>query len=88
MIKRSIIVSVLISSALLVGCASSEPDKYEVKEYDATTNPASLYCVQQGGELEMVTEDKKRVTYCTFSADDKTEQWEYYENRDKSKDKQ
>jgi|GEM_PF-752355 len=88
MIKHSIIASVLISSALLAGCGSSEPDEYDVKEYDATTNPASLYCVQQGGELEMVTEDKKRVTYCTFSADDKTEQWEYYENRDKHQNNQ
>ncbi len=78
--------SALLASVVLVGC-SSEPDEYEVKEYDATTNPASLYCVQQGGELEMMSENNKRMTYCVTSEDEKVEQWEYYENRDKSKDK-
>ncbi len=87
MIKHSIVVSTLLASALLVGCSSGEPDEYDVKEYDATTNPASLYCVQQGGELEMMTENDKRMTYCVTSEDEKVEQWEYYENRDKSKDK-
>ncbi|MGY2575514.1 putative hemolysin [Vibrio sp. C8] len=85
--KHSIVISALISSALLAGCSSSEPDEYDVKEYEATTSPASLYCVQQGGNLEMVSEDKKRVTYCVLSEDEKYEQWEYYENR-QEKDKQ
>ncbi len=86
MIKHSILASALVASMVLVGC-SSEPDEYEVKEYDATTNPASLYCVQQGGELEMMSENNKRMTYCVTSEDEKVEQWEYYENRDKNKDK-
>lgn len=86
MIKHSILASALLASVVLVGC-SSEPDEYEVKEYDATTNPASLYCVQQGGELEMMSENNKRMTYCVTSEDEKVEQWEYYENRDKNKDK-
>ena len=84
--KHSIVISALIGSALLVGC-SNEPDEYAVKEYEATTSPASLYCVQQGGKLEMVTEDAKRVTYCVLSDDEKVEQGEYYENR-QEKDKQ
>ncbi|WP_165314027.1 putative hemolysin [Vibrio ziniensis] len=84
--KHSIVISALIGSALLVGC-SNEPDEYDVKEYEATTSPASLYCVQQGGTLTMFTENKKRITYCVLSEDEKYEQWEYYENR-QDKDKQ
>lgn len=84
--KHSVAILALIGTALLAGC-SSEPDEYDVQEYEATTSPASLYCVQQGGTLTMVTEDKKRVTYCVLSEDEKYEQWEYYENR-QDKDKQ
>ncbi|EEX64956.1 hemolysin [Vibrio metoecus] len=41
-------------------------------------NPASVYCVEQGGKLEMVTEDGQRVTYCVTPAGERMEQWEYF----------
>lgn len=63
----------------LAGCAN-EPDEYEVKDYASMANPAAVYCVQQGGELETVSENNQRVTYCVFSEDDRVEQWEYYRN--------
>ncbi|GAL12437.1 hemolysin [Vibrio astriarenae] len=60
--------------ALVSGCADVQ-DKYDVGEYTAVSNPASVYCVEQEGELVMVTEAGKRVTYCKLSDDEMVEQW-------------
>ncbi|KJY82793.1 hemolysin [Vibrio galatheae] len=62
---------------LLAGCAN-EPDEYDVKEYTSVANPASVYCVQQGGELGAATENGIRVTYCLLENGESVEQWEYY----------
>ncbi len=77
--SSNIMIPALLSSIVLIGC-SSEPDKYDVEDYDETTSPASLYCVQEGGTLEMVTENNVRMTYCVLSEDEKVEQWEFYNN--------
>ncbi|MFM2587100.1 DUF333 domain-containing protein [Vibrio sp. TBV020] len=84
--KRACIVMTVISAAVLAGC-SSEPDEYEVKEYTSMANPAAVYCVQQGGELETVNESEMRVTYCVLSDDERVEQWEYYRNSQKEESK-
>lgn len=81
--KRACIVMSVISAAVLAGCAN-EPDEYEVKEYTSMANPAAVYCVQQGGELETVNENEMRVTYCVLSDDERVEQWEYYRNSQKN----
>ncbi|PMJ97606.1 DUF333 domain-containing protein [Vibrio sp. 10N.261.55.A7] len=77
--KKTTIFAGLAVVAVLAGC-SSEPDEYEVKEYTSISNPASVYCVQQGGKLETVSENEQRVTYCAVSEEERTEQWEYYRN--------
>ncbi|MCK6264612.1 DUF333 domain-containing protein [Vibrio sp. ZSDE26] len=77
--KKTYIFASLAAVAVLAGC-SSEPDEYEVKEYTSMANPASVYCVQQDGKLETVTENEIRVTYCVLSDEERMEQWEYYRN--------
>ncbi|MEP8023235.1 DUF333 domain-containing protein, partial [Vibrio parahaemolyticus] len=47
-----------------------------------------VYCVQQGGELDTVSENGERVTYCVLSDDERVEQWEYYRNNHKESDEQ
>lgn len=80
---RNTYLALAVSSAVLLAGCASEPDEYEVKEYTSLANPAAVYCVQQGGALETVTEDAKRVTYCVFQNDQRVEQWEYYRNNHK-----
>lgn len=77
--NRAFTILTMIGVVSLAGCAS-EPDEYEVKEYTSMANPAAVYCVQQGGELDTVSENEKRVTYCVLSAEERVEQWEYYRN--------
>ncbi len=59
-------------TALLAGWSSYDT------EYTSASNPASVYCVQQGGKLEAFTENGGRVTYCVFSEDERVEQWQFY----------
>ncbi|NRB67725.1 MAG: DUF333 domain-containing protein [Vibrio sp.] len=74
-----------VSALLLAGCAN-EPDEYEVKGYTSIANPASVFCAKQGGKLETVSENEKRVTYCVLSSDNRIEEWEYYRQHQKSSD--
>ena len=41
-------------------------------------NPASQYCVDQGGTLEMVDETAGTVGYCNLPDGTRVEEWEYF----------
>ncbi|ENM5835146.1 DUF333 domain-containing protein [Vibrio metoecus] len=75
--KVALLLASIVVVTLLTGCARQE-NEYTVKEYTSMANPASVYCVEQGGKLEMVTEDGQRVTYCVTPAGERMEQWEYF----------
>ncbi len=75
--KKANLTMTMVVATLLIGCSSYDT------EYNSTANPASVYCVQQGGELEAVTENEGRVTYCVFSDDERVEQWQYYRDNHK-----
>lgn len=80
--KKTCFALSIASVTLLAGCAS-EPDEYEVKGYTSMANPAAVYCVQQGGELEAVTENEQRLTYCLLPNGDRVEEWDYYRQNHK-----
>jgi len=80
--KKTCFAISIASIAVLAGCAA-EPDEYEVKGYTSMANPASVYCVQQGGKLETVTENEERLTYCLLPNDERIEEWEYYRQNHK-----
>lgn len=71
---RTLKVSLLISLVLvLVACggAASEGPKL--------ANPASVYCEEQGGKLEIRTDaDGGQVGYCLFEDGSECEEWAYY----------
>jgi uncharacterized protein len=41
-------------------------------------NPASVYCTEQGGKLEIVNEDAGQKGICTLTDGTKCDEWEYY----------
>lgn len=41
-------------------------------------NPASEYCVAQGGTIEIVTENEGEVGYCNLPDGRRIEEWEFY----------
>ena len=50
---------------------------------DSTTgiaNPASEFCIDMGGTLEIVDEAGGQVGYCVLPDGTRVEEWEYFEN--------
>ncbi|WP_162048298.1 DUF333 domain-containing protein [Vibrio taketomensis] len=70
----------LVSLGGLTAC-SMDDSPYKKTEYSMASNPAAVYCVQQDGKLETITENSQRVTYCVLPDGKKVEQWEYYLER-------
>lgn len=77
----------ILGAAALAGCASDGEDS---REYTSLANPASVFCVQQGGELEMDTMNDRRMTYCVTEngegEKERVEQWEYYRAHHENKE--
>ncbi|MBR9876306.1 MAG: DUF333 domain-containing protein [Vibrionaceae bacterium] len=76
--NKTSLMMIMAVTAGLAGCSAYDGATRST-EYTSAANPASVYCVQQGGELETVTENGERVTYCVFSDDKRVEQWGYYQ---------
>ncbi|WP_299693138.1 DUF333 domain-containing protein [uncultured Vibrio sp.] len=66
--------------ALVLGGCANDYAEYSEDQRISVSNPASVYCVQQDGELDTVTENNQRTTYCVFEDGERVEQWEYYKN--------
>ncbi|MGR4990565.1 putative hemolysin [Vibrio sp. WZ-1] len=83
--KKTTIVTAVAAAIVLAGCSTYE-GATRSNEYASAANPAAVYCVQQGGELETVTENGERVTYCLLSENERVEQWEYFRKNHKQED--
>ncbi|PIB13405.1 putative hemolysin [Vibrio rotiferianus] len=80
--KKAVLVTAVAAAMVLTGCSTYE-GATRSNEYTSAANPAAVYCVQQGGELDTVTENGERVTYCLLSENERVEQWEYYRKNHK-----
>ncbi|MEZ8062103.1 MULTISPECIES: putative hemolysin [Vibrio] len=74
-----------VFALVLGGCANDYAEYSEVQRV-SVANPASVYCVQQDGELDTVTENNQRTTYCVLQDGQRIEQWEYYRNNHDQKE--
>jgi len=72
-VARSFVVLVL--AAFVTGCGDdAEPSPTTV----AIANPASVYCVEQGGEVEIVDEADGQRGYCLLPDGTRVDEWELY----------
>ena len=76
MIMKKIIL--LASVMLSLGACSSVQNKQEAAPSIGMANPASKYCVDQGGTLEIVKEERGDVGYCNLKNGQKVEEWALY----------
>jgi len=67
--KRVLFV-LLIGVLFLVGCVPKE--KTEI------SNPASIYCEDNGGRLEIRNEENGQVGYCLFEGVSECEEWAFF----------
>ena len=69
------LVAALVIGAAVAGCGDdAEPSPNTV----AIANPASVYCVEQGGEVEIVDEPDGQRGYCLLPDGSRVDEWELY----------
>ena len=69
--KRAMLI-VLAVVLIISGCSSND-DQSEL------ANPASVYCEQQGGTVDIRSDDAGNQTgYCVFADGTEVEEWAYY----------
>ena len=75
----------MIAALLLVaapGCG--DDDDPSVTTSAGLANPASEFCVAQGGEVEIVSEADGEVGYCNLPDGTRVEEWEYFRSQSAS----
>jgi putative hemolysin len=74
--KRTQILTAVLAAGFaattLVGCGGGDGDTTEI------ANPASQYCIDQGGTLEIVSEEGGEVGYCNLPDGTRIEEWEFF----------
>lgn len=70
--KKSVM---LISVLLVAGCAQNghKPVPLSMK------NPATAYCVEQGGKSEVLQTAQGQQGYCTLPSGEKIDEWTLYQ---------
>jgi putative hemolysin len=69
-----------VTAAVLVGCGS-DPEPVEPTTPAELANPASVFCIEQGGSLEIVDETDGQVGYCNLPDGTRIEEWEYFRSQ-------
>lgn len=73
------LVALLAAGTIAVaGCGDDESDDEPTDDTTQIANPASVYCVEQGGTVEIVTEGGGEVGYCNLPDGTRVEEWEYF----------
>lgn len=80
--KWTVLFAVIGFGIALVGCNKEEP-KQPKKEAVGMANPASVYCEEQGGKLELKQEEKGTVGYCHLADGKVVEEWAFYRENNK-----
>ena len=83
--KATLILGLTMAVASLVACGGDDapatttaPITTDAPGGAQIGNPASQYCVDQGGTLEMVDETAGQVGYCNLPDGTRVEEWEYF----------
>lgn len=79
--RFGVVALLAVGTMALVGCGDDEsPTTTDAPTTDSTgmPNPASVYCEEQGGTVEIVDEPAGQVGYCNLPDGTRIDEWEYY----------
>ncbi|MFK3662033.1 DUF333 domain-containing protein [Scandinavium sp. NPDC088450] len=68
---------ILLALLTLAGCRPHDRQA----NIAGASNPASVYCTQQGGMRDTVREHGVNVTYCLFPEGNRVDEWTFYRER-------
>lgn len=68
-------IAFLSSMLLLLSACSSVQPQQQSSETIGMANPASQYCIEQGGRSEIVKEAQGEIGYCHLKNGQKIEEW-------------
>ena len=71
--KRITLIGLLVISVAFNGCGDDENN-----DDSGLANPASVFCEEQRGTLEMRTDDAGESGYCVFDDGSECEEWAYF----------
>jgi putative hemolysin len=69
---------------LALSACGSDAEPAESTEPAGMANPASEFCAEQGGEIEIVEEADGEVGYCNLPDGTRIEEWEYFRSESAS----
>ncbi|MCJ7725977.1 MAG: DUF333 domain-containing protein [Acidimicrobiia bacterium] len=70
------IIAVSLASLLLAACGGDEPTEDE----SGLANPASVYCQEQGGTVDMRESDGGTYGVCVFPDGSECDEWAFYDD--------
>ena len=82
--RTSLAVLTMIAASLGAAACGSDDAPSDTTPSPGSTqiaNPASEYCVAQGGTLDIVDEADGQVGYCTLPDGTRVEEWEYFRSQ-------
>ena len=83
---KKTLIAIGLASFALVACGGDDSPSPTTTSAETSTsseapqvaNPASQYCIDQGGTLELVDEQDGQVGYCNLPDGTRVEEWEFY----------
>ena len=78
-----VVLTMIAASVGAAACGSDDAPSTTTPSSGGTqiANPASEYCIAQGGTLDIVDEADGQVGYCTLPDGTRVEEWEYYRSQ-------
>ncbi|WP_395329580.1 DUF333 domain-containing protein [Novosphingobium sp. BL-8H] len=71
-------IAILCMPVMLAACASTTPPPPAATPSVGMANPASKYCVEQGGRSEIRREPQGETGYCHLPDGRVVEEWQFY----------
>lgn len=81
--RGSLTILTAVSLVMMFACGAddTEPETTTPDTSTGIANPASIFCVERGGTLEIVDESGGEVGYCNLPDGTRIEEWEYYRSQ-------